>query len=338
MRRATVLLVAGALWAGTGCASSSSMAPSPSGAATTTPASARGAMPAFPAPPAVSLAPASAGADGDYRLAPQDRITVTILGQKDMTRTLRVAESGSVTLPLLGDVQAAGRSSAELEQAIEAGLRDRYLVNPRVSVAVTEFRGRRFGVMGAVNEPGAFALKSNQTTMLQALSEARGVKDGADRVAYVLRARPRPGEPQPVAVDLDALLRAGDPAYNVVVEPGDSVYVPEVNTYYVAGEVERKGAFKLRRATTLATALTEAGGVTKRAATGEVKVIRTLPTGEKRELGAFDLQAAMAGDRRHDIRLEPQDVVVVPQSGAKTAGYAFLDVLKSLLKLSLFAF
>src|SRR5262245_46403452 len=260
MRRATVRRVGAARGPGTGCASSSSPALSPKGEATG--ASARAAGPALPAPPPVSLAPAASGADGDYRLAPQDRITVTVLGQKDLTRTLRVGESGSVTLPLLGEVQAAGRSSAELEQAIEAGLRDRYLKNPRVSVAVTEFRGRRFGVMGAVNEPGAFSLKANQTTVLQALSEARGVKDGADRVAYVLRAHPRPGGPQPVTVDLDALLRAGDPAYNVVVEPGDSVYVPEINTYYVAGEVERRGAFKLRRETTLAKALTEAGGVT----------------------------------------------------------------------------
>jgi polysaccharide biosynthesis/export protein len=292
--------------------------------------------PAVPPAPAVSLVP-PARDDGDYKLAPKDQINLTVHGQKDLTRTLRVSQSGTITVPLVGEVQAAGLSTPELERRIEDRLRGGYLMNPRVSVMVSEFQGRQFMVMGAVQQPGAFPLKANHTTMMLALSEAKGVKESADRVAYVLRAHPRPGEPQPVMVDLDALLRQGHPGHNVVVEPGDSVYVPEANTYYVAGEVEKKGAFVLRRETTLARALTEAGGVTKRAATGEIRVIRTGPTGEKQEIGAFDLQAVMSGDRRQDIPLQAQDVVVVPESGAKRAAYALRDVIKSIIRFSLIA-
>jgi polysaccharide export outer membrane protein len=285
----------------------------------------------------VSLQPPPPVSEEDYKLAAKDQIAVTVFGQKDLTRTVRVSQAGTVTLPLLGELQAAGLSPAELERRIEDGLRGRYLVSPRANVSVSEFGGRQFAVMGAVNQPGAFALKSNHTTVMVALSEAKGVKDGADRIAYVLRARPRVGEPQPVTVDLDALLRQGDPGHNVVVEPGDSIYVPEANTYYVAGEVEKRGAFTLRRETTLSRAITEAGGVAKRAATGDIRVIRTLPTGAKQEIGPFDLDKVMGGDRRQDIPLQPQDVVVVPESGAKRAGYAFLDVLKSILRFSLIA-
>jgi polysaccharide export outer membrane protein len=275
--------------------------------------------------------------DDDYKLAARDQLAVTVFGQKDLTRTVRVSQSGTITLPLLGEVQAAGLSPAELERRIEGGLRGGYLVNPKVTVSVSEFGGRQFAVMGAVNRPGAFALRSNFTTVLAALSEAKGVKDGANRIAYVLRARPRAGEPQPVAIDLEALLRQGDPGHNVVVEPGDAIYVPEADTYYVAGEVERRGAFTLRRDTTLSRALTEAGGVARRAATADIRVIRTLPTGAKQEIGPFDLDRVMVGDRRQDILLQPQDVVVVPESGAKRAGYAFLDLLKSILRFSLIA-
>ena len=331
MRRAGTLLLIGLLGIA-GCAGAGAQHPptmGPAGAPAATPPA-----PALPPAPAVSLAP-PARDDGDYKLAPKDQLSVTVLGQKDLTRTLRVSQSGTITVPLLGEVQAAGLSAPELERKIEDGLRGRYLMNPRVSVAVSEFQGRQFAVMGAVNQPGAFPLKANHTTVMSALSEAKGVKDSADRVAYVLRARPRPGEPQPVMVDLDALLRQGHPGNNVVVEPGDSVYVPEANTYYVAGEVEKKGAFVLRRETTLSKALTEAGGVTKRAATGEIKVIRTAPTGEKQEIGTFDLQAVMGGDRRHDIPLQAQDIVVVPESGAKRAGYALIDLLKSILRIAL---
>jgi polysaccharide biosynthesis/export protein len=336
MRRSGTLLLVGLLGIA-GCAGGGgSQAAGPAGRSAAPPATPV-PPPALPPAPAVSLAPPPRD-DGDYKLAARDQLSLTVHGQKDLTRTLRVSQSGTITVPLLGEVQVAGLSTPEIERRIQDGLRSGgYLVNPRVTVAVTEFQGRQFTVMGAVQRPGAFPLKANHTTMMLALSEAKGVKDSADRVAYVLRAHPRPGEPQPVMIDLDALLRQGHPGHNVVVEPGDSVYVPEANTYYVAGEVEKKGAFVLRRETTLSRALTEAGGVTKLAATGEIRVIRTGPTGEKQEIGAFDLQAVMGGDRRQDIPLQAQDVVVVPESGTKRAAYALRDVLKSIIRFSLIA-
>jgi polysaccharide biosynthesis/export protein len=340
MGQGRVLLWLGlGIWLSAGCATSGGT-DMPAGKAATPAATASPAAalrPTLPPAPPVSLQPPPATSEEDYKLAPRDQVAVVVFGQKDLTRTVRVSQSGAITLPLLGEIQAAGLSPSDLERRIEDSLRGRYLVNPKATVTVSEFGGRQFAVMGAVNQPGAFALKSNHTTVRVALSEAKGVKDGADRIAYVLRARPRVGEPQPVTVDLDALLRQGDPGHNVVVEPGDSVYVPEANTYYVAGEVEKRGAFKLRRDTTVSRALTEAGGVAKLAATGEIRVIRTLPTGAKQEIGPFELDKVMGGDRRQDIALQPQDVVVVPESGAKRFGYGFLDVLKSVLRFSLIA-
>jgi polysaccharide export outer membrane protein len=324
-----------------GCAGSPK-APARAGPAATPPATTAGAapapgMPAAPSrgvvpPPAISL---QAPTSGDYKLAPKDQITVTVLGQDDLTRTVRVSESGTITLPMLGEVAVAGLTPADAEAKITSGLKGKYLVNPRVTVTVAEYQGRQVSVMGAVTQPGSYSLKTNGTTLLVALSEAKGVREGADRVAYVVRANPRQGEPQPLTVDLDALLRAGDPRHNVVMEAGDSVYVPEANTFYVAGEVEKRGAYPLRRDTTLSKALTEAGGVTKRAATGEIKIVRTLPTGEKQEIGAIDLQAVMAGDKSQDVPLLAQDVVVVPASGAKVAAYGVLDFLRGLFSIGI---
>jgi polysaccharide export outer membrane protein len=344
MRYAVTLFLAGL--AAAGCATdpvlpTASPAAPPAGAGTPGPPAtaagpAAGRMPAPPMalPPSVSLAPA-ATVEGDYKIAPKDQVVVTVYGQDDMTRTLRVSQSGTITLPLLGEVQAAGLSPAELEQKVEGGLRGKYLVNPRVTVSIAEFQGRQFAVMGAVNQPGSFPLKTNSTTVMLALSEAKGVKDNADRIAYILRARPRTDEPQPLSVDLEALLRQGHPAQNVAVEAGDSVYVPEANTYYVAGEVEKRGAFVLRRDTTLSKALTEAGGATKRASSGEVKIVRTQPGGERQEIGPYDIRQVMAGDKSQDVALQAHDVVVVPQSGAKTAAYGVLDFLKGLFSVGI---
>ncbi|MGH7266669.1 MAG: polysaccharide biosynthesis/export family protein, partial [Candidatus Rokuibacteriota bacterium] len=298
------------------------------------PAGGRGPVVAVPPPPDVSREAPTLGSGGDYKLAPKDQLTVTVHGQDDLTRTVRVSQTGTITLPLLGEVKAAGQTAKALEDAIESGLRGRYLKHPKVNVAVAEYQGRQVSVLGAVNQPGAYGLKSNATTVLAALSEARGVKDTADRVAYVVRATPRPGEPQPLPVDLEGLLRSGDVRQNVVLEGGDTVFIPEANQYYVAGEVEKRGAYTLRRGTTVSKALTEAGGVTKRAS-GEVTVVRTLPTGEKRELPPIDLAAAMQGDRTQDVELQAQDVVMVPAHGAKVAAYGVLDFLKGLFSIGI---
>ncbi|MGH7266733.1 MAG: polysaccharide biosynthesis/export family protein [Candidatus Rokuibacteriota bacterium] len=317
-----------------GCAAAPAATP---GAPATQPTTAPGSVealrgPAPPPPPAVSLAPPAGGLDAaDYRLAPKDALKVVVHGQDDLTRTVRVTESGAIKLPLVGEVKAAGLTARELEQRIETGLRGTYLKQPRVNVVVTEYLGRQVAVLGAVEQPGAYTLKTNGTTVLVALSDARGVKDGADRMAYVLRATPRDGEPQPLTVDLDALMRAGDPRHNVVVEPGDTVYVPDANTFYVSGEVEKRGAFRLRRDMTISKALIEAGGVTK-LASDVVTVIRTGPTGERRELPPVNLAAVQRGDRSHDLALQAHDVVVVPASGTKTVAYNVLDVLKGLFR------
>lgn len=336
-RAAGALLVLGVLLTAAACAGARHGASAPAGRSTAE-APGAGPAPALAPPPAVSLAPPAAAAGGDYRIAPKDQLTIEVYGEKGLGGAVRVSETGTITLPFLGELPAAGLSPRELEEKIEAGLKGRYLLNPRVTVSVSEFRGRQIAVMGAVNQPGAYPLKTNYTTVLGAISEAKGVKDGADRIAYVLRARPRDGEPQPVTVDLDALLRSASSSHNVVVEAGDSVYVPEANVYYVAGEVEKRGVFTLRRDTTLSKAITEAGGATKTAAIGNVKVIRTLPSGEKQEIDGIDLDAVMKGDRRQDLPLQARDVVVVPRSGAKTAAYGFLDVLKSVIKFGIFAF
>jgi polysaccharide export outer membrane protein len=335
MPRSVGLLLVLALAAG--CAGTP---PTPPG----TGAGARAAVPpAPPASPAGRLAPPPevsrqpAAPTGDYRLAPGDRISLQVHGQPDLSRALSVSQAGTVTVPLVGEVAVAGRSAAEVERAVADGLQGRYLQHPRVTVAVTEYRGRQVVVTGAVSAPGPYPLRTNATTLLAALSQAGGVRDGADRQAYLVRARPRAGEPQPLAVDLDALLRAGDVRYNVVVEAGDALFVPDADTVYVAGEVVRPGALRLRRGATVATAVTEAGGVTRRAAGGDLRILRRTPAGEHEEIGGLDLEAALAGDPRHDLALFPQDVVVVPVSGAKAAAYGFLNVLKSILRFSLIA-
>lgn len=281
-----------------------------------------------PARPAV--APPDAG---DYLVAPRDQLFVQIHGHDDLTRTARVSERGTITLPLVGEIRVAGLTGRDIETAIENALKPAYLKNPRVSVTVSEFRGRQFAVVGAVNQPGSYPLRSNEVTLREALSEAHGARENAGQVAYIRRAKPRSDEPQPLEVDIDGLFRAGQSS-GVMLEPGDSVYVPEASTFYVSGEVEKRGAYTLRRGTTVAKAIAEAGGVTKRAS-DRVTIVRTTENGNREEIAGLDLDAILEGDSTKDLPLRPHDVVVVPASRAKVVGYTVLEVLGRLLSIGL---
>ena len=275
----------------------------------------------------------SAEQSGDYLIAPRDQLAIQVHGHDDLTRTVRVSENGSVTLPLVGEVAVAGLTTREIEQKVEGTLKPAYLKNPRVTVSVSEFQGRQFAVVGAVNQPGAYPIRTNQVTLLQAFSEARGLRENADRTAYLLRAAPRADEPQPLPIDLDAMFRTGQ-AGTLQVESGDMVYVPDANTFYVAGEIEKRGAYTLRRDTTLSKALVEAGGVTKRAS-GQLTLVRVANSGQREEITGLDVDAIMRGDPTHDLPLQAQDIVVVPTSGAKAVGYGFLDFLKGIFSIGI---
>src|SRR5207253_8958534 len=152
-----------------------------------------------------------------------------------------------------------------------------------------QFRG-----VGAGDPAGRSPDRHNGGTVRDALARGRGARDNGGRVAYVLRAKPRSDEPQPLEVDLDGLFRAGQGG-GVMLEPGDSVYVPEASTFYVSGEVEKRGAYTLRRGTTVAEAIAEAGGVTKRAS-DRVTIVRTTETGHREELTGLDLDSVLEGD------------------------------------------
>src|SRR5207302_11471823 len=107
-------------------------------------------------PPSERVRPAVAPPDvEDYRVAPRDQLFVQIHGHDDLTRTARVSERGTITLPLVGEIRVAGLTGRDIETAIENALKPAYLKNPRVSVTVSEFRGRQFSVVGAVKQPGA---------------------------------------------------------------------------------------------------------------------------------------------------------------------------------------
>lgn len=129
--------------------------------------------------------PTSLSADlQTYRVGPLDRLSINVFGAEALSRDMTVDSAGSIAMPLIGQVQAAGMTTAELSAAIADRLRGRYVRDPQVSVGVTEMRSQRFTVDGAVTQPGVFPIVGRMSLM-QAIASARGATEFAslERVA-----------------------------------------------------------------------------------------------------------------------------------------------------------
>lgn len=138
-----------------------------------------------PAPRTGPLGTSGVGASGastanDYRLAAGDKLRIEVYKDTQLSQSLQVRPDGKITLPLIGDVAAAGRTSVELRDAIGAALKD-YIEKPVVTVIVVEATPQLVYVTGEVNKPGALTLMTGQMSVLQALAMAGGFTDFANK-------------------------------------------------------------------------------------------------------------------------------------------------------------
>tara|TARA_R100000322_G_scaffold99519_5_gene62965 strand:+ start:27657 stop:28166 length:510 start_codon:yes stop_codon:yes gene_type:complete len=161
--------------------------------------------------PASSDAPLPPNADIDYELGSGDKLRVIVFGELDLSGEFDVSGSGTVALPLIGQVRARGLTLSEFEDAVETKLRDGYLTNPRVSVEVMNYRP--FYIYGEVAEPGQYPYTSSMTA-LNAVAVAGGYTYRANQnVVYITR-----GEGNEVSYPASQAVK---------VLPGDVVRVPE---------------------------------------------------------------------------------------------------------------
>lgn len=252
----------------------------------------------------------------DYLVGADDVLEISIFEweMSDDTKTFlfRVSQSGVILLPVIGQVQASGRSVEDIQKEIEKTLADKNILqNPRVAVAVQDFRSKRIAVIGAVSAPGVYAIHENVSTVMDILTLAGGPSDAAGSVAYVLRSQRGEGDPLKIAVDLEDLLDRGDYSLNAVMRGGDVVYVPKAPMIYVYGQVNQPGGFPLRRSTSALEAIALAGGM-KSDASSDCRLVRRTDGGG-RTSADFDVDD-MAKGQSANLYLREGDVIYVPES------------------------
>lgn len=241
---------------------------------------------------ALALVTDAAGAE---TLGAGDAIRITVFQNPDLSLETRLSERGTITYPLLGELALAGHTPAQAGARIARELRRRdFLKDPQVSVSLTQVRSRQVSVLGEVARPGRYALEDASPRLTEVLALAGGIAaSGGDRVIVISR---RGEELRKVQVELPALVRDGELSQDVELRPGDTVYVPRAPMFYVYGEVQRAGAYRLEPGLRVMGALSLGGGLTPRGTERAPQVHRRMPDGSVQVLEARLTDSVLPGD------------------------------------------
>jgi polysaccharide biosynthesis/export protein len=264
-------------------------------------------LPSPTPPPAASPVPAQ---PPDYRIGAGDILDVVVFGNEDLSRTATVQTTGTIALPLIGEIRVEGSTIDEVKDRITAALGKDYLVNPQVDVKVREYQSQFVTVIGEVNTPGRKALRG-RTRLIDALVEAGGFNTRASGDVVVSRTDGTlPGGQTSLRLRLVGSANPVDQAHlELYLKPGDIITAPPKYYVTVEGEVARPGRFQLEGDLTVSGALTEAGGLT-RFGSSKVRVRRfDVASGTTRIL-EVDLGDVRKG-KKPDLALMPNDVVTV---------------------------
>jgi polysaccharide export outer membrane protein len=266
-----------------------------------------------PAAPADPVAPAAVPAPtGDYEVGPGDVIEVAVYGNDDLSRIPTVQTNGSISLPLLGEVQVAGLTIAEVQRKITNLLEKDYLVKPQVEVKVRDYNSQYVSVVGEVNSPGRKPLRG-RTRLIDLLSEGGGFKPTASGEVMITRTDGEfEGGQKAITV---RITRSASPSMQdlvnleVQLKNGDIITAFPKSFVTVDGEVNRPGRYAIESDLTVTGAISLAGGFTRFGSNG-VKLRRTDPLDGKVTIIKVDLKDVRNG-KKPDVPLLPNDVISV---------------------------
>jgi len=246
----------------------------------------------------------SAAQAEDFILGSEDVIQVSIWGNPELGVTVPVRPDGKISLPLGGDIQAAGKTPSELREAIAEELKS-YIKTPSVSVVVMEVNSPRIYLIGNSGEAGVITLRS-EMTILQLLARLGTIGELDLERVYIIRNHKR------LDFDLRELVEKGLAEKNILLQAGDIISIPDAfaNRITVLGEVTTPGNIPFRADLTLVDALVESGWVTEFANLKRVFVVR----GSGSEQKTFEVNVALIqkGEKLEtNMKLTPGDLVIV---------------------------
>jgi polysaccharide export outer membrane protein len=231
-----------------------------------------------------------------------DSIRITVFQNPDLATEARLSERGTITFPLIGEIALAGLTPEAAQAKISERLMEgKFVLKPQVSLNVLRVRSRQVSVLGQVARPGRYALDDTSSNLTDILALAGGVSPtGDDNVTVMLT---RNGKTEKLDINVPAMYRTGDLSRNIPLENGDTIFVQRAPVFYIYGEVQRAGSYRLEQAMTVVQALSVGGGVTLRGTDRGLKIRRRTPD------GSFETIEARLTDP-----VKPDDVIYVRES------------------------
>ena len=244
----------------------------------------------------------AAFAVADENLGPGDSIRITVFDNPDLTTETRISPRGFIRFPLLGNIKLGGMTPAAAGEYIADQLnKGAYVIKPQVNLSVTQLRSRQISVFGQVVRPGRYALDETTTTLADMIALAGGISPTGDDVVTVVRARE--GKTEKFEVNVPQMYRTGDMSANIEVESGDTIFVRRAPVFYIYGQIQRAGTYRLESEMTVIQALTLGGGISERGTERGIKVARRSADGK---LAKYDIQLADP--------VKPDDIIHVQES------------------------
>lgn len=249
----------------------------------------------------------------EYQVGPMDLLEIKVLEAPELNGERRVSDSGTVSLPLLGEVQVSGLSAGQIRDLLAKELTAKFVNRANVSVVVKDYANKPITVVGAVGQPGTLNVSGN-FFLLQAITRAGGLTAGAGKKIYVIRAAEN-GLTDTLEVSVRDLFESANPMWNIPIVPSDVINIPARSTVkiFCLGEVGSPGeiVFDSDDRITLLSAIAKAGGMTDRASSS-VRIKRRGEDGKDREFEVH-YKKVLSGSEP-DPTLQPDDVVIVKES------------------------
>jgi polysaccharide export outer membrane protein len=267
----------------------------------------------------------------DYLLGPGDEIVIWARDAEEITQgPIKIENDGAISVPLAGRLPAAGLTIHQLEAAIVNRLKTQ-IIQPQVTINITNSRSQPVSVLGAVNKSGVVQLQG-QKSLVEMLSLAGGVRPDAGYTVKITRRIDRwgrlplgsakddsTGQFSIATVNLKAIMEAHNPEENIQIRPDDVISVPRAEMVYVVGEVKKAGGIVLKEHESISVlqALSLAEGLERTASAKNSKILRSRPGGTERLQIAVNLPRILSG-KGEDIRLNANDILFVPNNAAKS--------------------
>ena len=235
----------------------------------------------------------------EYAIGAGDVLSIKVYDHDELKVKVRVSETGTIDFPLVGQIHVGGLGTRLAAERIETALANGYIIEPQVTIFVEQFKSKKVIVLGPVHNPGLVEL-NGPITLLELISQVGGLKDNAGQTATIKRQEN--GAQRNISIDLDRLIRAGDPQQNIQIQGGDTVSITEGAVCFITGEVNQPGEYPCGRNVTVLKVISQAGSFTEKALESGIKINRTV-NGVKRVVQNVD----------QDTLVQPDDVIVVPE-------------------------